>query len=90
MSTIQNVIVVEWLATILGAVLFLAAYGLPWRYKDRTMAWHLASVTAVAGLEALGLLLISTVGMLPLAIVYGAAAGIVYWRLWLLLRTRRR
>lgn len=89
MNAVDAVIVLEWLLTGLGAVVFLAAYGRPWRYSDRVMSWHLASVTAVAGMEAWGLLLMAVIGKVPLALVYGAGLAVVYWRLALLLRTRR-
>lgn len=93
MTWLAWVILAEWTLTAVGAGGFLVLYGKPWRYEDRVMAWHLAAVTAVAGLEALGLLLAVVLGELPLiptALVYGAAAAIVYWRVVLLVRERRR
>lgn len=89
MSVIDAVIVLEWLLTGVGAVGFLVAYGRPWKYADRVMSWHLISVTAVAGMEGFGLLFMAVIGKVPLALIYGAGAAVVYWRLWLLLRTRR-
>jgi hypothetical protein len=87
------VILGEWILTAIGAGGFLVIYGRPWKYEDRVMSWHLTAVTAVAGLEALGLLLAVVLGELPLvptALVYGAAAGVVYWRVVLLVAQRRR
>jgi hypothetical protein len=87
------VILSEWILTALGAGGFLVLYGRPWRYEDRVMAWHLTAVTAVAGLEAAGLLLAVVIGELPLiptALVYGAATGVVYWRMVLLVAAKRR
>lgn len=86
---LQGLIVIEWLLTIVGAALFLVAYGPPWRYVDKTMAWHLVAVTAVTGLEAIGLL-IAELSLVPVALVYGLVTGIVYWRLVLLIKTRRQ
>lgn len=53
------------------------------------MSWHLASVTAVGGLEVVGLLLTGW-SLVPSAIAYGLATVIIYWRLALLIRTQRR
>lgn len=88
-AVLQGVVVIEWLLVSLGAFAFLVVYGRPWRYRDRTMAWHLAMVTLVAGVEPLGLL-VAGLSLLPSAIIYGSSASLIYWRLWLLLRTRRR
>lgn len=93
MTWLGWVILAEWILTALGAGTFLALYGRPWKYEDKAMAWHLTAVTGVAGLEALGLLLAVVLGELPLiptALVYGAATGVVYWRMVLLVRSRRR
>lgn len=83
----------EWGLTVFGALAFLALYGRPRKYLDRTMAWHIVSVTTVAAAEAGGLLLAALGIVLPLwlfAGIYGVAAVVVYWRLWLLSQTRRR
>jgi len=92
MSTVFGlVLMAEWGLTVLGALLFLAIYGWPGRYEDRTMAWHVASVTAVAAAEACGLVLVALGMRLPLwlfALIYGVATAIVYWRLALLVRQR--
>ena len=93
MTWLGWVILAEWILTAVGAGGFLVLYGKPWKYVDRVMAWHLTAVTAVAGLEAAGLLLAVVLGELPLiptALVYGAATGVVYWRMVLLVRERRR
>lgn len=82
----------EWGLTTLGALIFLVLYGLPGRYKDTTMAWHVASVTAVAGLEAAGLLMVALGVRVPLWLfvaLYGVATAVVYWRLVLLMATRK-
>ncbi|HVE27786.1 MAG TPA: hypothetical protein VNC22_20410 [Sporichthya sp.] len=92
MTWLGWVILAEWILTAVGAGGFLILYGRPWRYEDRVMAWHLTLVTAVAGFEALGLLLAVVLGRLPLiptALVYGAATATVYWRVVLLIKTRR-
>ncbi len=86
-------LIVEWGLTVLGGLVFLAIYGRPSKYEDRTMAWHVISVTAVAAAEAAGLLLAVLGVVLPLwlfAAIYGFAGAVVYWRLWLLLRTQHR
>lgn len=94
MTTFLGVaLLAEWALTALGAIIFLALYGRPGRYEDRSMAWHVASVTAVAMLEAGGLLLVALGVRLPLwvfVVVYGFATGVVYWRLALLVRARRK
>ena len=89
MTVVEMIIVLELFATALGAITFLAVYGPPWRYLDRGMSWHLASLTAVAGLEAIALLFVRAIGLVPLALIYGGSAAVVYWRLVLLLRARR-
>jgi hypothetical protein len=69
----------------------MITYGRPWRYIDKVMSWHLAAVTAVACMESIGLLLLmAVIGKPPLALIYGAGTAVIYWRLWLLLRTRNR
>lgn len=89
MTWLQAVIVVEWLLIPIGALIFLALYGRPWKYVDRVMSWHLVAVTAVAGLEAIGLL-VAEHSLHLVAVVYGAATAVVWWRLWLLIQMRRR
>lgn len=93
MTGLGWVIVAEWILTAVGAGGFLVLYGRPWHYEDRVMAWHVASVTAVAMLEAAGLLMVALGLRLPLwvfVLVYGIATGVVYWRLALLLLSRRK
>lgn len=91
-SVFGYALMAEWGLTVLGAFLFLAMYGWPSRYHDRAMSWHLASVTAVMMAEGAGLLLAALGVLLPLwlfATIYGVATAVVYWRLALLLKTRR-
>jgi hypothetical protein len=91
-TTLAWALLAEWGLTAVGALVFLVLYGRPGKYEDRTMAWHVASVTAVALLEAAGLLLVAAGVRIPLWVfvaVYGVATGVVYWRLALLLTTRR-
>lgn len=79
----------ELLVTILAALGFLVRYGWPGRYHDRTMAWHIYSVTVVALGEAAGLFLALLGVRLPLPVylaIYGAGALIVVWRFGLLLK----
>lgn len=75
-----------------AALLFLLLYGWPGKVQERTMAWHIATVTAVAALEA-GALLAALWGVrLPVLIytlVYGASAAVLVWRLLLLVQIRR-
>ena len=83
-------LMVEWGLTVAGGLAFLALYGRPGKYADRTMAWHIVSVTAVAAAEAGGLLLAAIGVALWLwlfAVIYGIAGAVVYWRLWLLVRS---
>lgn len=87
-----GLVVGEWAVTAVLAGIFLLVYGPPWRYEDKTMAWHITAVTAVTALESAGLFLVGIGVALPIwifAVVYGVATAIVYWRLWLLIRTRR-
>lgn len=93
MTPLTWLILGEWGLTAVGSVVFLLLYGWPGRYQDRVMAWHIVSVTAVTAVETLGLLAATLRIGLPLwlfAVIYGAAGGVVFWRLWLLLKTRRR
>lgn len=82
------VIVAEWVAIVLGAVAFGLLYGRPGKYGDREMAWHIAAATAAAGLQPIGLLLGAVSLWLPVA-TEGLAMAIVYWRVALLVQTRR-
>lgn len=87
------IVIGEWALTVAASVAFLVAYGWPSRYQDRTMAWHVASVTVVAAVESAGLLAAALHLHLPLwlyAVIYGAGALIVVWRLALLWLGRRR
>lgn len=93
MSSLDRwLLVVEWSLTLVAAIAFLVLYGWPGRYRDRTMAWHVFSVTTVAGLESAGLLAAALRHGLPMwfyALVYGAGAAIVVWRLVLLVSNRK-
>ena len=87
-----GLVLAEWGITTLLAGVFLAVYGPPWRYSDKTMAWHITAVTAVTMIESAGLFLVGFGVALPIwlfAAVYGLATVVVYWRLWLLIKTRR-
>lgn len=83
------VVVVEWLLLAAGTGTFLALYGRPWRYRDREMSWHLWAVTVVAFFGPIGLLA-AGVSLVPTAVVEGAAVGLAWWRVVLLVQTRRR
>lgn len=87
-AVLQVVVILEWLAIVFGAILFIAIYGSPFRYRDREMSWHLVSAAFVWLLQALSLLLAGW-SLIPIAIAEGVSAGIIYWRLALLIRTRR-
>jgi len=89
MNAVSAIIVLEWLFTLIGALVFLAFYGRPWKYSDKVMSWHLASVTAVGGLEIVGLLM-ARWSLIPSVVAYGLATAIIYWRLGLLLAAQRR
>lgn len=89
MNFLGVVIIVEWALTIAAGVVFLAVLGPPWRSMDREMKWHLAWAAIVAVLQPIGLLL-GPLSLLFPAITEGLSAGIMVWRLWLLIQTRRR
>ena len=89
----RNVIIVElWLAA-LPASLFLAAYGPPWRWRDRTYSWHISTFTLVI-LALVGLLLAATYRLtIPpwLAMgVLGALAAVLWWLFILFVLTQSR
>lgn len=83
------IILVEWALITLGGAAFLLVHGPPWKAKDRAMAWHVAALTAVAAVEPLGLLLVR-VSLWPSLIIYTASVAVMYWRIYLLIQTRRR
>lgn len=86
-------VLTEWALTGLGAIVFLIVYGWPGKYQDRAMSWHIAAITAVTAAEAGGLFLVGLRIPVPLwtfAVIYGVGTLIIYWRLWLLIQTRRR
>ena len=89
MNTVSVVILFEWLITLVGVPVFLVFYGRPWKQQDKVISWHVWSWTTVAGLEIVGLLLAGW-SLVPSAIAYGLATGILYWRLGLVLAARRR
>jgi len=87
-----QLLIIEWSATLLVAVVFLVVYGWPSRYEDRTMSWHIVSVTAVAAIESAGFLALAAGVQIPpwvYVAIYGAGAAVMAWRLGLLLNTRR-
>lgn len=86
---VHVVIVLEWLVILVGLTLFQAFHGWPGKYADPVMAWHLGVMTAAQQLE-IAALFMAGVSLMPSVLAYGASAAIVYWRLWLLLRTRRK
>lgn len=95
MNALVWVLLVEWALTAVAAILCVAALGLPWRQPDRQVAWHLAVVTGLAGVEAATLFAVAVRWRMPLllfAVLYGAGAVVMLWRLWLVLlpRLRRR
>lgn len=80
------------LAAVL-ALVFLAAFGPPWRHSDRTVGWYIAAVSwAVAAL--VGLLIAVMVGVrIPLllaVVVLGVLDGALALQLAVFLRSRRR
>lgn len=86
---LRTLILVFWALIILGTVVFAVMYGRPWKYQDREMAWHLSWATLVTGLQPIGLVL-ARESLIPLAVADGLCVVIVYWRLALLIRARRR
>lgn len=90
MSVLEIITATALVNLAVSGLLFLVAYGLPWRYPDRIMSWHLVSIAMVAILEAIGWILVMWLGLIPVAIAYWASAAIMYWRVGLLIATRRR
>lgn len=90
MSFDGQLITVALVALAIGALIFLALFGRPWRHPDPVMSWHLVSIAAIAGLEALGLLLIMILGLLPLVFIYWGGVAVMYWRIALLLYARKK
>lgn len=89
MSAPETFVLFAWLTLPIHAVVFLVLFGWPGRYRDTTMAWHLALTTAIAGLEPVGFLL-SGLSVWPAAVIYAGSLGVMWWRIGLLWRTRRR
>lgn len=93
MTGVMWLLVVEWGLTVVGAAASIPLFGWPGRYRDPEVAWHLVVWTVTAGLEAVGLLLVVLGVLIPLwvfALAYGTGTGLMYWRLWLLIRSRYR
>lgn len=91
MTLLVGVVVGEWIVTVVYGVAFLLMFGWPWRHPDRIMAWHIASFTVVSIAEALGLAAIALRYHVPLwtyAVIYGGGAGVILWRLALLVGAR--
>lgn len=84
---LQVAIVVEW-ALIFAGGITLAAMLFPWHAQDKVMAWHLFYGALVLAAQPLGFCL-AGLSLWPAAIVEAGAVGVVYWRLWLLIETRR-
>ena len=78
-----------WIVGLIGALMFMVAYGSPRKYADGPMSWHLFWTGLSGGLQWLGLLL-SRWSLVPLLVADALAVGIVYWRFALLFNTRRR
>lgn len=78
-----------WVAGLIGAVCFIILYGSPRRYLDRTMAWHLFWTSVIGGLQYAGLLLAAW-SLVPLFVADWVSVGIIYWRIGLLIATRRQ
>lgn len=88
-SALETTIAIAWIALAVLAFVFLLIFGRPSRYVDKTMAWHLAITTALAGFEPIGLLL-AGVSLIPAAVIYVGSIGVMVWRIVLLLRERIR
>lgn len=90
---IETLLIAEWLVTLIAALAFIVLYGWPSKYRERTMSWHISSVTAVAAAESAGLLAIILQLQISLWLyvaIYGAGAAVVVWRLILLIKAKRR
>lgn len=89
MTAAQAFVLFAWFALPVLAVAFLLLFGHPGKYRDRTMAWHLALTTAIAGLEPIGFLL-SGLTLWPAVAIYVGSLGVMGWRIVLLVLQRRR
>jgi len=87
-NVLRAFILSAWLIMPVLALAFLILFGLPVRYRDRAMAWHLVLTTLIAGLEPVGFLL-SGLSLWPAAIIYVGSLSVMVWRLILLIQTRR-
>ena len=86
--SIERWLAAAWIAGLLGVAAFVAAYGAPWWYRDRALGWHLFWSAVAAALTYLGLLL-AWWSLVPLLVAEWLGVGIVYWRVGLLIATRR-
>ena len=86
--SIEDWLALAWVTGLAGAVAFILIYGRPWRYRDRAVGWHLFWTAGAGGLSYVGLLL-AQFSLVPLVITEWVAASIVWWRVGLLLSTRR-
>ena len=77
-----------WIVGLLGGVAFLMLYGSPTRYVDRVFSWHLFWSTLAGVLHLTGLLL-SSRSLWPLLVADWLSAAIIYWRVGLLIASRR-
>jgi hypothetical protein len=77
-----------WTAGLIGALTFLVLYGSPRKYVDRRFSWHLAW-SAFASVLQFGGLLLSRWSLWPLVVADWLAVAILYWRVGLLVATRR-
>lgn len=89
MTWVSTAIVSEWALIFAGLVAFHIRHGNPQRYMDPVMAWHLSLMNAAQEIEIIALFLAGA-SLYPSVVAYGLSAVIVYWRLWLLVRTQRR
>lgn len=87
-SVASVIIIVAWVVLVVLGVTFMAIYGNPQRSPDPPVSWHLVAATAVGVAQPLAFLL-AGVSLWPSAVVEVVAAGVVGWRLALLVQTRR-
>jgi hypothetical protein len=90
---VRWVLGVELGASLVAAMVFIAAFGDPRRAIDKTIAWHLWSFSVVVALADATLLALLFGAKPPVWIyplVYGAQAGVVVQRAYLALKPRCR
>ena len=91
--SIETLLIIEWLVTLMAAVAFVVFYGWPGKYREPTMSWHFSTVTAIMAVESAGLLALVLrlrISLWVYVVIYGAVAAVMVWRLVLLIRARRR